>query len=387
MRAYIVTKDILNIRSSASDVSDENYLGFLKSGESIFLLDEEIVGTIPKGGTSDIWLRDSFNRFVSAEGVRLRNYEDKKTDFLKNTAYKYLHNGSSDENNWNVCWGFVDLEIAQLWDKYQTKGKGLLVAVLDSGLNYNLPCFQGKEISYYNALKDSSLQADCMDTVGHGSDVAALLSGGSPYFGVLPECALLVVKVTNEQGELSIKSLPQAIKKSADMGARVISISYDYPQEDANHSKIHDAVRYAVSAGCIVCVSCGNYGQIPFPIPVWPAGFEECLSVGATTKENLRWDESTKGPFVKIVAPGGPFAAAFNRDEMISGTSYSTPIVAGCIGILLSVAVKKGIALTPLKALKLLEVTADKKAPGYNTEEYGWGKVDIHEAIRKMLNP
>ena len=70
MRPYIVIKEILNFRSEPSDVHESSFIGQALKGEPLFLEEREIVGVIPRGGTTNLWLSDQHNRFVAKEGVR-----------------------------------------------------------------------------------------------------------------------------------------------------------------------------------------------------------------------------------------------------------------------------------------------------------------------------
>ncbi len=112
MKEYIVTKEILNIRSKPSDESDDTYVGQLLKGDRVWLDDDEIVGVVPKGGESNVWKGKSGSKNVVAiDGVRSITYEDKKKEFLNDSSMSYLHNNSQNENDWKVSWAHVDLEI------------------------------------------------------------------------------------------------------------------------------------------------------------------------------------------------------------------------------------------------------------------------------------
>jgi len=71
MKQYIVTKPILNIRNSASDADESNFIGQLLVGETLYLTDNDITGVTPKGGETNIWRTDNLNRLASQDGIRL----------------------------------------------------------------------------------------------------------------------------------------------------------------------------------------------------------------------------------------------------------------------------------------------------------------------------
>ena len=95
IREYIVTKDILNIRSKPSDESD--FKGELKLNTTVWLDDKEIIGTIPTGGTTNIWLLYNTNKFVSKDGLGFsaQEYIDERFDgasFKEAIDYNFLLN-------------------------------------------------------------------------------------------------------------------------------------------------------------------------------------------------------------------------------------------------------------------------------------------------------
>lgn len=209
----------------------------------------------------------------------------------------------------------------------------------------------------------------------------------APNCGIIPDSSLIVMKVTNGNNVVDTGALVNAFKKAIELGAHVISFSNGYPPKDKNHEKIHQLIQESAKAKIIVCASAGNNGEADFLDKSYPASFDECLSIGALTADSIRWKESSKSSFLKLTAPGGPFPSVFKTTDIITGTSYSTPIVAGCIGLLLAIGKQRNLNPDQPVLFKHLQKTALTKLPGYNIEEYGWGKIDIQEAVRSMLNP
>lgn len=85
LREYIVTKELLNIRSRPTEESD--FKGDLKLNSNVWLDDQEILGTVPLGGETNRWLVYNTTSFVSKDGLRVKGYEDKKAEFVKDQVF------------------------------------------------------------------------------------------------------------------------------------------------------------------------------------------------------------------------------------------------------------------------------------------------------------
>lgn len=83
IREYTVTKDILNIRSKATDESDDTYRGFLLKGSKVWVYEDDIIGIVPRGGESNIWkIEVKSGNVISRDGLRVafQQYIDERFD-------------------------------------------------------------------------------------------------------------------------------------------------------------------------------------------------------------------------------------------------------------------------------------------------------------------
>ena len=377
MRAYIVTKDILNVRSSASDQNDDNFVGELLKGEIVYLKDEEIIGEVPKGGTSNIWKADSNNNLVAIEGVRPMNYEEKKQAFIKNPdCAKFIDlNDKTNESKWKVNWGFVDLEIWKIWKAYDTMGEGIKVAVFDSGLEYDHPDFKGKnDTIYYNAFSDSTEKSACLDNSSskHGTECTAILaSQGKTFYGVAPSVTLIIIKITNPSGSRKTIGILKGLEKAIELGVDIISMSLFLPK-DANYFKIYDLLQIAYSQNITICAAAGNSGYLQDDLP---AALPECISIGGINKQHLRSRASNQSETLCTVAPSEDLRKFFGN-ELQEGTSFSTPLVAGVIALIKSCAKKKNRLISNKELVDAIRFSSDKKISNYNPIEHGYGIID-----------
>jgi major intracellular serine protease len=283
-------------------------------------------------------------------------------------------------------WGFVDFKIDELW-KF-SRGQGIKVAILDSGLNYNLTDFKDKPgITYYNAVLDSDLKEHCQDdSYGHGTDCSAILCAtGATLFGVAPDCSLLVVKITNEAGERDTKSILKGLSKAIAFNPDVISLSFSLAK-DENFDSIHNLIKTAYAGDITILAAAGDSGGLGFPVDNFPASFPECLSIGGIDRNKKRSRASSKSNFLDLMGPGEALFSVTNPANKISGTSYSTPFAAGVIALLKAIAKNQNKTLHNIGLFDILKRSADiNTGTTYNILDYGWGILDPLAALKLLL--
>jgi len=389
MKEYIVTKDILNIRSSATDVDDSNFIGQLSAGDTVYLTDDEIVGVVPKGGVSSIWKADAYNRLMSLDGLRLKNYADKKAEFIADPFNKFFIDpiNPGDESKWKVSWGIVDLEVWKIWKDYNNKGAGIKVAILDSGLNYELADFKNKNnIIYYNADLDSDLKTDCFDASGHGTECAGILCAqGVTSFGIASDVTLIVIRITDSTGTRTTNAILKGLEKAIELMADIVSLSFYFPDDDPNFDNIHLKIQEANTKNITVCAAVGDSGGLHFAVNNYPASFHECLSIGAITQNETRSSGSAQSDFLDLMAPGDNLYSIINPANILVGSSYSTPFAVGIIALLKSIAKNKNITVQSALMFDFLKKGANQDIQNYNTIEYGWGIIYPSVSLNLLL--
>lgn len=245
---------------------------------------------------------------------------------------------------------FADMVKApEVWAKGYL-GDGIIVAVVDTGIDYNHQDFQGQiwqnidEIAN-NAIDDDNngyiddvigwdfVQSDNtpMDANSHGTHVAGIIDQ------IAPNVKLMAVRIADATGFAGLSNFAKGIYYAANNGANVINISMG---GSAPTNTIRTAITYATNKGCIVAMAAGNSGG---SAPIYPAIYasEVGLSVGAVNSTRTMATFSNKAgpnPLDYVVAPGVNINAAIpgNRYGNKSGTSMATPVVAGVAALLLS---------------------------------------------------
>ena len=147
----------------------------------------------------------------------------------------------------------------KLWAK-GIDGRGITVAVLDSGIDKNHPDLIGKVVAEKNFLTDE-VTAD--DLLGHGTMVAGIIAGSGnasngKYKGIAPGASLLNVKVIDSKGNGKVSDIIAGIEWAIYNGADVLSLSLGGINLGETNPPITMAADNAVNDGVVVCVAAGN---------------------------------------------------------------------------------------------------------------------------------
>jgi hypothetical protein len=280
-----------------------------------------------------------------------------------------------------------------IWNYHDTNGKniagdGINIAIIDTGVNYNHPDLKGNYIGGYDFVNNDT---DPMDDHGHGTHCAGIALGtgkASNYenIGVAPLANLYSYKVLDNEGIGDLSSVLKSFEKAIQDDIDIISISFGNNEELAfPNSTLSLAADCAVDAGIVVIASAGNDGE-KGPISS-PACARKVICVGATDDYDNIADFSSRGPvylengtcIIKpdIVAPGVSIKSCnLNKGyRVLSGTSMSTPHVAGASALIL----QENPDLTPEELKNIIKENAVDL--GLNKNISGNGRIDICACI------
>jgi membrane-anchored mycosin MYCP len=276
-------------------------------------------------------------------------------------------------------WAQQALSFSSVWGL--TRGAGVTVAVLDSGVDAN-PQFGSRVIVGPDlAGEDFGVPQDA-DCVGHGTSVASIIAaapeGGLSFSGVAPEAAILSVKITNSD-EFHGTMMPSAIRDAVALGATVINLSL----ATTNTAALRAAVDFALAHNVVVVAAAGNDDPDSGVGPFYPAAYPGVLSVGAVAEDgSLASFSDTRTP-VTVTAPGvnvtsaypGTFPDAYNPGD--NGTSFATAFVSGVVALVRS----RFPSLRAAQVVARIRATADGAAgPGT-----GNGMVNPVQAVTAVL--
>lgn len=252
--------------------------------------------------------------------------------------------------------GYVGFgNLAALWlgvrPDRTTRGDGVLIAVLDSGIGTH-PALAGANIEHLDMLNGDGAYGT------HGMAVASLLVGQSDAItGIAPNAGLLNVRVMSDDGTGDAFTIAAGIIAAADRGAQIINLSLG---TFGDSFILAEAVKYAQDKGALLVAATGNNAVNGI---YYPARYDGVLAVGAVDAAGRHLYFSNRGAEVDISAPGIAVNAAAPDGNVVafSGTSAATPLVSGAAALLLA----DTPGLTPRQAGDiLLAYSNDAGAPG-----------------------
>jgi type VII secretion-associated serine protease mycosin len=255
-----------------------------------------------------------------------------------------------------------------------TKGEGVTVAVIDSGVWAEHPDLRGAVVPGFNALGKGDGRKD---TQGHGTQMAGIIaargrSGGQGVLGVAPKARIMPASPA-----LGALVVADAIDWSVDHGAKVINMSFLILEGET----LAAAVKRAAAADVVLVAGSGNDGQGVESGYEYPAAYPEVLAVGATDRAGKAAPFSHAGPQLDLVAPGADVIVANgDPDEKylrVEGTSVSTAIVSGAVALIRS----KYPGLSAADVVKVLESTASDRGVAGRDDTYGYGELNLMAAL------
>jgi len=268
-----------------------------------------------------------------------------------------------------AAWHLGKIEAPSAWETCM--GDGVVVAVLDTGVDEDHPDLFSQTVPGWNIYDDND---DTSDVYGHGTKVAGVIAAASDNeIGVTSiawDALIMPVRISRPDGYAYISDIAEGIAWAADHGAQVANISYDV----SGSLTIQDAASYMRESGGLVVVAAGNTGGYRSTEPS-PA----LIFVGATSSTDIRAGFSSYGEYLDLVAPGvviyttrqgGGYSGS-------SGTSFSSPVVAAVAALMISV----NPTLDPLQIDTILRETADDLGDEGDDIYYGSGRVNAAAAV------
>lgn len=227
-----------------------------------------------------------------------------------------------------VDWGAQVLGAPQVWQ--QTKGKGVKIAVLDTGIDTNHPDLKPNIHGGINFTNGNL--ADFEDRQGHGTHCAGVIAGVDNEFGVIgvaPEASIYAVKVLGDDGYGSLNTIIKGIRWAIEQRVDVISLSLGIAQRPPQ--VFHNIIKEAYRRGIVVVAAAGNENDDV----CYPAVYPESIAVGAINQVLSKAQFSNHGNELDISAPGVDIYSTFLNGTYakMSGTSMATPLVAGAIAL------------------------------------------------------
>lgn len=407
--------------------SQEDILSILKAGES-------------SGEVKDInahWLSNMITCTASKSYIYLlSSHPDVKIVGYNETQFLlWNEKGKEAAPVRGVATHIKQVYADKAW-KLGLTGKGVLVGVIDTGVNFHKDIEKnlwdgGEEYPNhgYNTFDNSH---DISDGFNHGTHCAGIICGdgtSGTQTGVAPDATIMCIKVMDDGGAGNANSVCSGIEFAIEHGADVLNMSLGFPlASSSTREALRQTYVNALEANVAIITAVGNDGMLnlTYPVPnnvrvpggcpppwlhpdqqVNPGGLSACIAVGAVNSRNQVTDFSSRGPFTwqtispyedylyrygheveigvirpDVCAPGAGITSCSNSNSSsyvnMDGTSQATPCVTGVVCLML----QKKHYLTPAQICEALETTATKLADKKNNET-GSGCINAMLALEK----
>ena len=315
-------------------------------------------------------------------------------------------------------WQLESVSAFGAWDLQRVEGS-VTIAIMDTGVDMA-----------HSDLRNNVLEAEAWDVVNqqplsvsvatgqvgnngdyqiHGTFVAGLAAAEANNSigtaGTSYNAKILPISIGNDVTTSNVIAACDKVleisENRPDLRIRIVNMSFGFnigPQGGEFFNQypdifpMYDRVKALEEAGILVVAGAGNDGDDTDYYEdgtsnnyfIYPSDFPEVLSVTALDEYDTIASFSSHNKYKNVSAPGDGVYSAFTIDEsftpQISGTSFSSPMVAGIAALMFAA----DNTLTPLQAREILQETAvDLGDPGFDYY-YGWGKVDAYAAVKKV---
>ena len=410
---------------SFSEQSQKDILSLLKAGEA-------------SGDVKDItahWLSNMITCSASKDYIYLlsEHYDIKIIGYNETQFLLWNENAKEVEAQRGLVQNVKHVNADKAWNEGYT-GKGVLVGVIDTGVNFHKDLEKnlwdgGEEYPNhgYNTFENSH---DVHDGFNHGTHCAGIICGdgtSGTQTGIAPDATVMCIKVMDDAGGGNANTVCSGIEFAIEHGADVLNMSLGFPNASmSTREALRQTYENALEANVSIMTAVGNDGMLnlTFPVPnsvrvpggcpppwlhpdqqVNPGGLSACIAVSAVNYYNTVADFSSRGPFTwqtssyedypylpgreiglirpDVCAPGVGIISCSNTNSSgyisMDGTSQATPCVTGVVCLML----QKKPYLTPAQICEALETTATKLSET-KSNETGSGCVNAMLALEEI---
>lgn len=301
------------------------------------------------------------------------NIEFAEVDELNSLYY------TPNDSLYKQMYGLKLIESECAWKVSQ--GEDIVIAVLDTGVNYNHPDIKDNMWADANGNHGYDFSDnDCkpIDYHGHGSHcagtIAAVGNNNIGIIGVAPKAKIMAVKIFPDAYDSNIA---KALKYAVDNGAKILSNSWGPKNRRESAIVLENAVDYVHSKGGICVFAAGNSNDDTKYYS--PANMAKTIAVGASDSNDKRASFSNYGKSVDVAAPGVNILSLRHSNsgyKTMSGTSMACPHIAGAIALLL----KKEPRLNFNQVRTKIKATADIII---TDKPIGCGRVNACKLLKK----
>jgi len=311
------------------------------------------------------------------EAVEAALREDPNVEFVEKNLIGEATFVPNDPG-YSAQWHLPKISAPGGWDL--TRGsRSVTIAVIDSGIDPLHPDLSANLIPGYNFVAGNT---DTHDIYGHGTAIAgiagAIGNSGIGVAGVAWSNTIMPLVVLDSSGYGTVANVASAITYAADHGAKVINISLAF---NGSTSTLQNAVNYAWNHGVVIVAAAANAST---NTPYYPAALPNVIAVSAVDQNDNLASFSNYGNWITVSAPGVSVYTTANGGGYLygSGTSVSSPIVAGLAGLVFSA----NPNLTNTQVVNLITGNADDVGtPGFDVAN-GWGRINVQRTLQAAYN-
>src|SRR5207249_3972921 len=214
--------------------------------------------------------------------------------------------------------------------------------------------------------QSSSSYLDSNPAYGHATLCAGVIAA------IAPDSMIMPLRVFDDSGQTDVFSVTKAIYYAVRNGAKVVNLSFGMSRSS---SAIKGALNYAASNNVVTVASAGNQNT---STPQFPASASAVIAVASVTRTDVKAPFSNYGSTIYVDAPGVNIISAYpsGRYAMVSGTSFSAPMVAAEAALIMSV--KNGNVKTTIGSAV---VNINAQNPSY-LGKLGLGRINILNAVK-----
>jgi len=323
----------------------------------------------------------------------------KELPFIKNVYPNY---------NFSVC---LDesvplIKASDAWnikDKFgeDITGRGINIAILDTGIDYTHPDLSGNYVDGYDFVNNDD---DPMDDHGHGTHCAGIIAGSGvnsnyEYIGVAPDANLYAFKVLDSNGSGNLDNYIAGLERAVDPNGDgdpsdhvdIISISFGTDEAGSPDDIVSLKADEIVDMGIVVVAAAGNNGPDSNSITS-PGCSLKTITVGCITKNSIVSVSSSCGPvefngfsYIKpdVVAPGVGIKSTYPGGgyAIMSGTSMACPHIAGAVALLLQAYPN----IKPAEVKKILKDSSVDLGEIGDDNIYGSGRINVLNALNPPI--
>lgn len=265
-----------------------------------------------------------------------------------------------------------------------TRGAGVVVAVVDSGVDDTHPDLQGQVLEGKMFGSDGSARED---PEGHGTAMASVIvgkgTGGGSVLGVAPAAKVLPIRLAKpaDAGAGYVRDMYDGVRWAIDNGARVVNVSLGATRGLSDTQRA-DLIGYALAHDVVLVAAAGNS---PAKAINELASVPGIVTVSGTRQGDLVWESTSRGDAVVLAAPAVaipaavPLAKSGTGHVLTGGTGVSAALVSGAAALIRA----RYPDLSAGGVVNRLILTARDLGPSGRDPEFGFGLVDAEAALTR----